>query len=499
MPITAQTGRRLLASLLIFLCTSANASDWQDSYAAIGTQGMVQVLQTFASDHAMTLVLTPSLRQALRKAPGVTALRADNAPAFLNKLSTRFPFNWFAYNNKLYLSRANDRETRRIGPLAGDAEQARKALLAIGLYDSRFGWGPISDSDGNTNSVLVSGPARYVNLVRQTLRTQNPVSTTAVLMRFPLRYIAVDDRNIAGCGSSSIVPGAATLLQQLTGQLSSDNAPKPPLQANPPAKPDSPGSLPGLLGNLPIAQAAVAPMMSPSLSMPALGSSLPLPGPVSNMVSNMANPPGSNKIVADVQDNAILVRDLAKRRSYYQSLIQAIDVPSPMVSIDLLSIEYEPAIRADLDQLPVNGMAGLRRLLANPQVTVVSSTHTLTEDNQLVALTLNRHTAPFVTADSKGVKSDSADNNAGDQICIKPHLIGQASNAAIELSLSGSLREPIGELGQTPPSYTQRQLNTVVQASDDIPLFVEADTVMPTMPRQRAFLLVAHIVPVKGR
>jgi len=85
-----------------------------------------------------------------------------------------------------------------------------------------------------------------------------------------------------------------------------------------------------------------------------------------------------------------------------------------------------------------------------------------------------------------------ASRDTGDQFCVKPHQIDNGPDPVIELMLSTSLHEPIGALGETPESYTQRHLNTVLTLRGNTPMLVETDTLVPKMARQRALLLLVR-------
>lgn len=500
------------------------APGWTQPYASLAEQPLRSVLQTFADDHALQLVVAADFKSKVDHAPSVGPLRADSAAGFLKQLSARYPFNWFVYESRLYISSAQDYHTERIGPLEGGLDQAHQALVAIGLLDSRFGWGELQDQ----SSVLISGPAHYLELMRQMLRIAKPASPEQILMRFPLRYAPVDDRKVQGCGSTSVIPGVASLLTKLmTGTT-------PPFSGS--------TSLPLLPGGTGAGTGAAA--------MGAGGYSYPstYPQGMMGMNNEMGNPPLSNllggtpmnlaaamqpmpspmqqqprpasNLVADVRGNAILVRDAASRRGYYQSLLDTLDVPAPVVAIDMFSIEFNPSVQPLLDHLAAvacmdghcttNDSGGdkqlefvsqLTQLVASGKIEMVSRQRLITEDNQLVALTLDRHFASSgngpapaddAGSDAGGDGGQDGGRNTGDQFCIKPHQIGGGAEPLIELMLSTSLHEPIGGLGETPESYTQRHLNTVLTLRSGTPMLVETDTLVPKMARQRALLLLVQ-------
>jgi type III secretion protein C len=502
----------------------APAPGWTQPYASLTEQPLRTVLQTFVDDHALQLVISPDFKSRIDHAPQVGALHADSAPTYLKQLTARFPFNWFVYENKLYISGIQDYRSARIGPLDGGLDQAHQALAAIGLLDPRFGWGELPDQ----SSVLVSGPSRYVELVRQMLRVGKPGAPQQTLMRFPLRYASVDDRQVQGCGSTSVVPGVASLLTKLiTGtappfsgssslSLASGNAGGANLASGLgsglggglgsgagnsalPGYPQSFGNLTGAMGNTAYGNTLESTPMNLAAAVP------PLPP---------QTPPVN--LAADVRGNAILVRDVASRRPYYQALLDTLDVPASMMTIDLFSIEFDPSVQPLLDHLAavacINGgcaangagqdrqlefVAQLTALILAGKIEMVSRQRLITEDNQLVALKLERHYAGGESSGAVdtgggggGDGGGASGRDTGDQFCLKPHQIDSGAEPLIELMVSTSLHEPIGALGETPESYTQRQLNTVLTLRSGTPMLIETDTVVPKMTRQRAILLL---------
>jgi len=507
------------------------AQGWAQPYASLTEQPLSSVLQAFIDDHALQLVVARDFKAKLEHAPAIRAMRADSAPAFLQQLAAHFPFNWFVYESKLYISSPSDYHAQRIGPLDGGLDRAHQALTEIGLLDPRFGWGELPDQ----SSVLVSGPTQYIALVRQMLHIGKPASPQPILMRFPLRYAPVDDRQVSGCGTTSVIPGVASLLTKLMTGIAppfSGSVSLPPLPGGAGASTDS-AAMGGSATN------SSMPSYPQSLGFMGMGqSNAPLgnmlAGTPMNLAAAMPPPPNSQQaqarasinLVADVRGNAILVRDAASRRSYYQSLLDTLDVPAPTITIDLFSIEYDPSVQPLLDQLLAstcadgtcasNGTDGDRKTAFISQLTalsnagkieMVSRQRLITEDNQLVALTLERHFAgsessPGGSDDgdadsgaSAGGSSDgasAASRDTGDQFCVKPHQIDYGPDPVIELMLSSSLHEPIGALGETPESYTQRHLNTVLTLRSGIPILVETDTLVPKMARQRALILLVQ-------
>ncbi len=75
-----------------------------------------------------------------------------------NRCSTgwgwRHRFQWYMYNNTLYISTLDQQESARLEVSSETIADLKQALTDIGLLDSRFNWGAIPE-DG---VVFVSGP-----------------------------------------------------------------------------------------------------------------------------------------------------------------------------------------------------------------------------------------------------------------------------------------------------------------------------------------------------
>ena len=88
-------------------------------------------------------------------------LRAASPEAFLNRLALEYRFQWFVYNNTLYVSPLSAQTSRRTEISPDAAPDIKQALKGVGLLEPRFGWGELPDE----GVVLVTGPPEYVNLI----------------------------------------------------------------------------------------------------------------------------------------------------------------------------------------------------------------------------------------------------------------------------------------------------------------------------------------------
>ncbi len=89
-------------------------------------------------------------------------IRAQSPEEFLDRLGQEYHFQWFVYNDTLYVSPSSEHTSARVEVSSDAVDDLQTALTDVGLLDKRFGWGVLP----NEGVVLVRGPAKYVELVR---------------------------------------------------------------------------------------------------------------------------------------------------------------------------------------------------------------------------------------------------------------------------------------------------------------------------------------------
>lgn len=68
-------------------------------------------------------------------------IRANTPQSLLDRLGMEHRFQWFLYNNTLYISALDQQESARLEVSSETVGDLKQALTDIGLLDSRFGWG----------------------------------------------------------------------------------------------------------------------------------------------------------------------------------------------------------------------------------------------------------------------------------------------------------------------------------------------------------------------
>ena len=262
-------------------------------------------------------------------------IRANTPQSLLDRLGMEHRFQWYLYNNTLYISALDQQESARLEVSSETVADLKQALTDIGLLDSRFGWGELPE-DG---VVLVSGPKRYIEQIKQFSSQRRSVDEKQSILTYPLKFANAADRQIDYRGEKMIIPGVTSMLRGLLEPRS----PSATAQAT----------------QAPSGAAVISPMAQgfPRLGNPLLGQMLAPPSsqaPLNNGMSLTPRAPvsaGRIRVEADVRNNAVMIYDLPERHGMYRDLITQLDVARKLVEIDAIILDIE---RTQLREFGVN-------------------------------------------------------------------------------------------------------------------------------------------------
>lgn len=325
-------------------------------------------------------------------------IRANTPQSLLDRLGVEHRFQWYLYNNTLYISTLDQQESARLEVSSETIADLKQALTDIGLLDSRFGWGELPE-DG---IVLVSGPRRYIEQIKQFSSQRRSVDEKQSVLSFPLKFANAADRHVDYRGQKITIAGVSSIVRGLLEPRS--NATTPALAQRPASQP-----------------APLVPNV-PRLSNPLLGQMLGTNGtPMSMDIGATLTPrapvPASRiRVEADMRNNAVLIYDLPERQAMYRELIAQLDVARKLVEIDTIILDIE---RTQLREFGVNWgfqnsrfrggaslapgtsqqlsienrdrfYADIRALEAKGLATMVSNPSVLTLENQPAVIDFNR-------------------------------------------------------------------------------------------------------------
>lgn len=142
-------------------------------------------------------------------------IRANTPQSLLDRLGVEHRFQWFLYNNTLFISTLDQQESARLEVSSETISDLKQALTDIGLLDSRFGWGELPE-DG---VVLVSGPKRYIRQIKQFSSQRRSPDEKQSVLSYPLKFANAADRQVDYRGEKLVVPGVANILRGLWNRV----------------------------------------------------------------------------------------------------------------------------------------------------------------------------------------------------------------------------------------------------------------------------------------
>jgi len=281
---------------------------------------LADFLRELAASQGTTAVVDPKIDGVISGTFGATtAGRAGNARAVLDAVCSNYGLTWYYDGSLLFIEQAADARNEVLPILGSNAPRIVETLNRLQVWDKRY---PLVVSQGE-NSVFVSGPKRYVDMVRQIVKSidyrASQVDHAEVRM-FPLRYAWANDLRLTRDGAPLVVPGVVATLRSLYGSRSGSNAPLP-AGASGAAQVPRMKSAKAAAAAAANTNAAASPADASTESTEAGGAwSSAIEGP---------------QFQADARMNAVLIRDVPERMAQYAKLIESMDAKPRLVEIEL--------------------------------------------------------------------------------------------------------------------------------------------------------------------
>ncbi|SDG75303.1 type III secretion system outer membrane ring subunit SctC [Propionivibrio dicarboxylicus] len=312
-----------LMSLLLTLGTvAAGPPPWTEApYSHYANSARLDtVLKDFAGSFSLSLKLGGGIEGGVNG-----RFNAASPTDFINKLGSVYGFNWFIHAGTLFVSRSDDQRVAYLPSAYNSTGQLRDALASLGILDARFGWGELPDQ----GVAMVSGPPAYVDLIERTVKSLPSVAGGQQVAVFRLKHASVDDRSIFFRDREIVTPGVATILRNLI------------LGAG--------GGGRGGVNNEAMASAAPLRTASPLVADPAAAASATVAAPTA---SPIRTPGGARvrmpSVQADVRLNSLIVQDIPERMPVYETLIRALDVPTPLIEIQAMIVDVNSQYMSEL-------------------------------------------------------------------------------------------------------------------------------------------------------
>jgi len=479
------------ALLTITPAGAAQPASWKSTGFATDASelSLRGVLEQFASVYGVRLSMNIKGERMLKG-----RIKGDSGEEFLNRLSQAAPFRWFVYNDTLHVVAADDNVSVRLEVGEDAVQDAKGAMMGVGLFDARFGWGELPD----TGTVVVSGPRAYVNLAREILMPEHKKADSRErrVMMFRLKYASVSDRVINVRGQSETIPGMKTILSNLLyGAPSGEKLADVPaidtdlarrsrrLKSGGGAVREVDGGASGGVAALLNTRGGFMPMLPPpgggrTGGMPAAE---PAPLLAESRPESRSEARGSSRsdarsggheksrprIEANPALNAILIYDTADTRPMYAELIAQLDVQPQQIEIEALIVDIDrsrltelgvewgvragavnavvnPGAGASLGaELPLGGAtllisnaarfyARLKAMEANGEARVLATPTVLTIDN--VAAVLDLSQTAYVSLVGERI-ADLADITAGTMLRVIPRIIREGAATRVHMEV----------------------------------------------------------------
>lgn len=427
---------------------AATPASWKDTGFSINATDLSlrEVLEEFGQVYGVRIAFNLKEDKTLSG-----RIKADSGSAFLDRLTHLYKFRWFVYNSTLHIVPAKDNVSVRLQIGEDAVQDAKAALIGLGLFESRFGWGELPDE----GVVVVSGPRAYVNLVREVLSPASGKKSAKgkQIMVFRLKYASAADRIIVTRGQKETIPGVKTILTGLlnpTGSaVSGDQHDKFDVSSEKRSRDgkNGRGGTYDLHSDRGTARAGSEEEGRRSKSGDTARNGL--------------------RIDADPTLNAILIYDDTSKREMYRALIAELDVEPRQIEIEALIVDIERSKLAEMGiewgvrrddkvvrinsttadsrgtDLPLPGStllisnaarfyARLKALEDSGEASVLAKPTVLTLDN--VAAVLDLSQTSYVPLIGERVV-DLADITAGTLLRVVPRIVQEGPNTRVRLEV----------------------------------------------------------------
>lgn len=284
-------------------------------------EGLGQLLRDFFANQGINVIISKEVN-------GVVSGDFKNvAPdEFFEAMVTSFGLVYYFDGSILYIYGGEEIDSKIIETGGMSAQEFIDTLTQLAIFDPRYPVRFIPDK----GIAMVSGPKRMVELIAETatiLAARVSRKTQAQTVRlFQLKYAWADDQTFSFMDKEVVVPGVATILSKLlAGQgLPVEVTGKQEKQLAR-ALPKLKGT--GLSSKGAQQEAHVAPQSAASEP--------------SDKKTAEAQAVSVATIQADTRLNAVIIKDIQERMSFYEEIINALDVPAGLVQIEASIIEID--------------------------------------------------------------------------------------------------------------------------------------------------------------
>ncbi|MBB1269000.1 type III secretion system outer membrane ring subunit SctC [Shewanella sp. SR44-3] len=412
---TIQVSFRAFGMLLLCLfwgSAQGQSLDWGErefKYYANNDE-LKDVITNFATNYGVAAAVSEQISEQVsgRYTP-------DDPEAFLNYLSSLYNLTWYYDGAVLYVYKAVETQSELIQLDQVSVKTLRSTLESTGIWDPRFGWKAITGK----GSVYIAGPPRYVELIAQVAQVleqhesqQVAKSDDFYIEIIPLRYASATDRTISYRDQEVVVPGIATILENI---------------------------LSGVNANVVAAPTAEADETTEDKAQ---------------VISRFRS---GAMVQAEPGINAIVVRDARSRLPLYRRLITQLDRPQAQIEIGLSIIDISVN---ELEQIGVDWRLGVKA--GNNKVVDINTTGDTSDKIQLgngqdFKSVLDQSNLNYLLAQVNLLQSEGSA-----QIVSRPTLLTQENVQAVLSTSETFYVQLLGERSQSLEEVTSGMVFKVV-------------------------------------
>lgn len=279
---------------------------------------LVDFLREVVASQGITAVIDSKVAGVIS---GKFNMQARN---ILDSVCTTYGLTWYYDGTFIYIDPASEARSEVLSISSGSGRQVTELLARLKVSDDRF---PIIANE-QEGSLYVSGPKRYVDMVRQVVKLGDQKAALvdhAEVRLFPLKYAWAGDVHINRSGRDTVVPGVTSVLRSLFGRAphagngATAGAARLPLRIGPTRK---------------LQLSSGETLSAPKIEINPLG------GAATQADDASAQPFSADgdelpQFHADTRMNAVLIRDLPERMPQYERLIESMDSRPRLVEIEV--------------------------------------------------------------------------------------------------------------------------------------------------------------------
>ena len=305
---------------------------------------LVDFLRELAASQGVTAVIDPKIDGVISGKFVIGGKSGETARAILDGVCASYGLTYYYDGALLFIEPASEARSEVLSIYGANAGRIGEAVNRLQLADKRF---PLT-IDAANNQVFVSGPRRYVEAIRQIVKSIDYRASQvdrAEVSLFPLKYAWAADFQMRRAGKEIAVPGVASVLRSLFDQRTGS------LRGNGGLSASTVAAMPRVTGNRQIKLPSGATVNAPKVDVNPGASGEDGDGPSTAMQAPRGDLP---QFQVDTRMNAVLIRDVPERMAQYAQLIATMDIKPRLVEIEVTIMDIS---NDTLDSLGVDWRA----------------------------------------------------------------------------------------------------------------------------------------------